>query len=109
MSWGGVCVPYLVVAGGDVYVFGFFFFSSRRRHTRCSRDWSSDVCSSDLDVPLAAHPAGALPVPLPLEVGDAFVLQRFAQPLHQRAVGDERTGLLGGPGEIGRASCRERV
>src|SRR2546422_1919619 len=30
----------------------FFFFSSRRRHTRCSRDWSSDVCSSDL--PLVA-------------------------------------------------------
>src|SRR2546422_11600887 len=29
-------------------VFLFFFFSSRRRHTRCSRDWSSDVCSSDL-------------------------------------------------------------
>src|SRR6266498_4312357 len=26
-----------------------FFFSSRRRHTRCGRDWSSDVCSSDLD------------------------------------------------------------
>src|SRR5207245_5700128 len=26
----------------------FFFFSSRRRHTRCYRDWSSDVCSSDL-------------------------------------------------------------
>src|SRR6266498_5054508 len=25
-----------------------FFFSSRRRHTRCGRDWSSDVCSSDL-------------------------------------------------------------
>src|SRR5215475_15737601 len=29
----------------------FFFFSSRRRHTRFSRDWSSDVCSSDLDRP----------------------------------------------------------
>src|SRR2546429_7702790 len=29
-----------------------FFFSSRRRHTRCSRDWSSDVCSSDLMAPL---------------------------------------------------------
>src|SRR6266542_6743329 len=27
----------------------FFFFSSRRRHTRCYRDWSSDVCSSDLE------------------------------------------------------------
>src|SRR2546422_5374320 len=30
------------------FFFFFFFFSSRRRHTRCSRDWSSDVCSSDL-------------------------------------------------------------
>src|SRR5690606_40172024 len=28
--------------------YSFFFFSSRRRHTRFSRDWSSDVCSSDL-------------------------------------------------------------
>src|SRR3989442_4422708 len=28
----------------------FFFFSSRRRHTRCGRDWSSDVCSSDLEL-----------------------------------------------------------
>src|SRR5690554_7290086 len=30
------------------FFFLFFFFSSRRRHTRCGRDWSSDVCSSDL-------------------------------------------------------------
>src|SRR5215510_15185303 len=30
-----------------VFIF-FFFFSSRRRHTRWPRDWSSDVCSSDL-------------------------------------------------------------
>src|SRR6266576_3494660 len=29
-------------------MFSFFFFSSRRRHTRSLRDWSSDVCSSDL-------------------------------------------------------------
>src|SRR5690554_4449285 len=29
-------------------IFIVFFFSSRRRHTRCGRDWSSDVCSSDL-------------------------------------------------------------
>src|SRR5262245_65482618 len=28
--------------------YDFFFFSSRRRHTRCLSDWSSDVCSSDL-------------------------------------------------------------
>src|SRR6266436_508490 len=32
----------------DVQHDSVFFFSSRRRHTRCSRDWSSDVCSSDL-------------------------------------------------------------
>src|SRR5207253_3478552 len=31
-------------------IFIFFFFSSRRRHTRWPRDWSSDVCSSDLPV-----------------------------------------------------------
>src|SRR5690606_40584542 len=31
-----------------LYVIFVFFFSSRRRHTRFSRDWSSDVCSSDL-------------------------------------------------------------
>src|SRR5258707_14282303 len=37
------------------YVTLFFFFSSRRRHTRYWRDWSSDVCSSDLV--LAAGPA----------------------------------------------------
>src|SRR3989442_10872806 len=30
----------------------FVFFSSRRRHTRCGRDWSSDVCSSDLSMKL---------------------------------------------------------
>src|SRR6266496_4579866 len=32
----------------DHYGVFFFFFSSRRRHTRSLRDWSSDVCSSDL-------------------------------------------------------------
>src|SRR5690606_10471963 len=31
-----------------MFAFYVFFFSSRRRHTRFSRDWSSDVCSSDL-------------------------------------------------------------
>src|SRR5438045_9679360 len=33
-----------------------FFFSSRRRHTRCLSDWSSDVCSSDLVFSLIADP-----------------------------------------------------
>src|SRR5690606_39557875 len=42
----------------------FFFFSSRRRHTRFSRDWSSDVCSSDLCAPARCpdrhRPAGTV-------------------------------------------------
>src|SRR5207245_4923834 len=48
-----------------------FFFSSRRRHTRCYRDWSSDVCSSDLldgaHAAKAAHVADEIPFLLPHE------------------------------------------
>src|SRR2546428_7423141 len=40
--------------GGEVS----FFFSSRRRHTRSDRDWSSDVCSSDLTVTGSSVPCG---------------------------------------------------
>src|SRR6266480_5223100 len=36
----------------DMRLIIFFFFSSRRRHTRLTCDWSSDVCSSDLEVRL---------------------------------------------------------
>src|SRR6266436_6969298 len=45
-------------------VFFLFFFSSRRRHTRCSRDWSSDVCSSDLDA-TSVEGAANLPYAIP--------------------------------------------
>src|SRR5256884_231909 len=38
----------MVEAGKGLRECTLLFFSSRRRHTRCSRDWSSDVCSSDL-------------------------------------------------------------
>src|SRR5690625_7073253 len=38
----------------------FFFFSSRRRHTRWPRDWSSDVCSSDLPLAHAASISDAV-------------------------------------------------
>src|SRR5690606_40834976 len=44
-----------VVSVGSICLYFFFFFSSRRRHTRFSRDWSSDVCSSDLDLALIRH------------------------------------------------------
>src|SRR5206468_6089748 len=42
-------------------VFVLFFFSSRRRHTRSDRDWSSDVCSSDLEWKLPPAPANPAP------------------------------------------------
>src|SRR5439155_23135415 len=38
----------MVFSGNHIHAYFFFFFSSRRRHTRWPRDWSSDVCSSDL-------------------------------------------------------------
>src|SRR5690348_18030244 len=40
----------------DVMTSEFFFFSSRRRHTRWTGDWSSDVCSSDLKSKTCSHP-----------------------------------------------------
>src|SRR5260221_10829455 len=42
-----LCV--LIMSTPSVTTASFFFFSSRRRHTRSLCDWSSDVCSSDLD------------------------------------------------------------
>src|SRR6266498_3726485 len=44
-------VPLLLSSAANAITYKalLFFFSSRRRHTRCGRDWSSDVCSSDLD------------------------------------------------------------
>src|SRR5205807_10180841 len=44
----------------------FFFFSSRRRHTRLQGDWSSDVCSSDL-----ACPDHGVSLPRPVQRGHA--------------------------------------
>src|SRR5690606_40004718 len=84
----------------------YFFFSSRRRHTRFSRDWSSDVCSSDLVGVEAARQRVR---------GDGD--QALGQ-LDHRRVGKaaqyhmlEGVELLLDPliDEIGRASCRERV
>src|SRR2546422_4669278 len=49
-----------------------FFFSSRRRHTRCSRDWSSDVCSSDLNV-------GPKNAQIPINRSDLPPVQRQGQ------------------------------
>src|SRR2546421_1512085 len=88
----------------------FFFFSSRRRHTRSDRDWSSDVCSSDLFedcwtcsvainnlVTLAAHTACGFQIGLDDYRFNATVAKQSRHCLSNRTI------------KIGRASCRERV
>src|SRR5699024_11412719 len=51
----------------------FFFFSSRRRHTRSKRDWSSDVCSSDLNLDIANIPEQEFDSPLGEGTGAAVI------------------------------------
>src|SRR2546421_1172317 len=53
-----ILFPFLIFSYFNFCVCTFFFFSSRRRHTRSDRDWSSDVCSSDLSLTLGV--AGGL-------------------------------------------------
>src|SRR5688572_31701934 len=64
-------------------LFVFFFFSSRRRHTRFDCDWSSDVCSSDL-----------------LDVVGLDTLAKVAQGLYQTGEKDESRDLFQLPGYI---------
>src|SRR2546422_3383803 len=89
----------------------FFFFSSRRRHTRCSRDWSSDVCSSDLIVEgLGADIVDVnmgCPVPKIAKHNAGCSLMR--EPEHAASVIRAMTRNVRIPVKIGRASCRERV
>src|SRR5687768_14963100 len=64
-----------------------FFFSSRRRHTRCSRDWSSDVCSSDLldagspEIVEAPNTLARTNLGLALSDTVAVTIFRFLQPV----------------------------
>src|SRR3712207_3022379 len=70
--------------------FSFFFFSSRRRHTRYWRDWSSDVCSSDLRFTPGYAPAGWTALVDHLRGLGATETELVAAGLAQRA----RTGAL---------------
>src|SRR5207245_7104878 len=67
-----------------------FLFSCRRRHTRCYRDWSSDVCSSDLG---AKHRGSGG--------------KRLRRIVIEQA-GDDALDSRQDASRIGRASCRER-
>src|SRR5690349_23055560 len=118
---GGVGLAETAVDSQD-HVRGFFF-SSRRRHTRSLRDWSSDVCSSDL-AGLGSLVLVLLPVfgvaengsrrwlllgPITVQASEParlFLLLYLAGYAVRRStqLGESLNGL-----EIGRASCRERV
>src|SRR5207253_5140186 len=94
-------------------------FSSRRRHTRWPRDWSSDVCSSDLPVgptladlararrrlarwpPTSRGPAGG--------ASWAIVVALASVSVRGAVIAPSELAALGLDEEIGRASCREGV
>src|SRR2546429_1072220 len=85
-----------------------FFFSSRRRHTRCSRDWSSDVCSSDLRVVILTG-AGEKSFVAGADINELAVQTPTSGREHALA-GQHVFDLIENLGkQIGRASCRERV
>src|SRR5438445_8031491 len=101
-----------------------FFFSSSRRHTRYWRDWSSDVCSSDLLRVLRqvyevkgekARAKVRMPAGLPELLSATFSKEVASLAMRQVAAdGTSKLLLRLSDGrtvesEIGRASCRERV
>src|SRR3989442_14049917 len=64
-----------------------FFFSSRRRHTRCGRDWSSDVCSSDLPTSETSVSSATMITPA---IGSGWAAERRARARSgERRVGEE--------------------
>src|SRR5690348_3577612 len=97
-----------------------FFFSSRRRHTRWTGDWSSGVCSSDLARPRRDRTTGAgrdcrrkhqvADGRHRLSVGGAWrqALHRGRRSGEGRRHSADRRSDEGDEPEIGRASCRER-
>src|SRR5699024_11431542 len=90
-----------------------FFFSCRRRHTRSKRDWSSDVCSSDLiesrnEMTLSPVDDGTLltlVITYPsAQVRDSVLATGMTDGMETSYLRLESSML-----KIGRASCRERV
>src|SRR5699024_11587605 len=79
-----------------------FFFSSRRRHTRSKRDWSSDVCSSDLT---SAHQDY---IEESFTDGFAVVEEAVIGKVDPTISTERESEFIDDVDEIGRASCRER-
>src|SRR5438093_10209006 len=85
----------------------FFFFSSRRRHTRLVSDWSSDVCSSDLEITIACGMTETSPVCNMTVVDDPVEVRVSTvgkvMPHQEQKIIDPDTGRivpLGEPGEL---------
>src|SRR5262245_62256427 len=91
------------------FLFVFFFFSSRRRHTRCLSDWSSDVCSSDLAPRAAGHIARGGDVRARLNAFTSLGALVLALSCAKAPPPDAVERPSGEPLKIGRASCRESV
>src|SRR5260370_6462713 len=91
----------------------FFFFSSRRRHTRFKCDWSSDVCSSDLEF-AARHLPGARLIPYEQAAGRVLKELKKGDHIvfvcHTGPMGDELARLLVARSEERRVGkeCRSR-
>src|SRR5690606_39589220 len=85
-------------------IFRIFFFSSRRRHTRFSRDWSSDVCSSDLEGFEVEIPKGYIYFSMAFSLFVNVIQLKMSK--SRRPPVHTREHYLP---KIGRASCRERV
>src|SRR5947209_13252183 len=81
--------------------FFVFFFSSRRRHTRYWRDWSSDVCSSDLPVREFFLANAAYWI-------DEFHFDGLRLDATQQIFDTSSEHIIAAISQIGRASCRER-
>src|SRR5204863_6344711 len=87
----------------------FFFFSSRRRHTRSLRDWSSDVCSSDLGL-LGQFLLGdfGMAKATQQELTEKTIVTQFHHFIGTPAYISPEQALMTSLDKIGRASCRER-
>src|SRR2546430_12798488 len=105
----GTVGSWITEVSQEIFCAFFFFFSSRRRHTRFDCDWSSDVCSSDLEVPLSLYLIAPSPKALErLHPLYRVVLDVAMAKLMDYPVRTWRHRLLVCGDEIGRASCREK-
>src|SRR2546430_4703023 len=87
------------------------FFSSRRRHTRFDCDWSSDVCSSDLDVFWQIADGHVFQQAFTVREGETIFDIAHDIEAEKLMTADEFLTAAQNPEliQIGRASCRERV